>query len=182
MSLLPPRPPRQPRWVNLYGGGKHKEALNKDLLRKMNRGAVEGTYYRGRVLVAVTARILPGAVDGHTAFSPEEAQRDEWRDRWFPRNAQGGTYQTKLLDTPLIDKTTRTEFSYWDPINAEKDDEHTVQRRKKEKWRSWTLWIHLLSGNSLPVEDRTSAQVSTSAQVALYSCNRPATALWRALC
>ena len=48
-------------------------------------------------------------------------------------------------------------------------DDEILRLRKREKWRSWTSWVHLLSGNSLPVEDRTAAQIEFSLGNKIYS-------------
>eukprot|EP01051_Picozoa_sp_SAG22_P001979 SAG22_NODE_84_length_21617_cov_48.600102_2_plen_181_part_00 len=37
------------------------------------------------------------------------------------------------------------------------------------KWKSWTIWIHLLSGNSLPVENGTTAQIEFSIADKIYT-------------
>merc|ERR1712150_250931 len=39
------------RWYNIYGAPKHKQ---KGIADKMNCGYVEGTYFRGRVLLAAS--------------------------------------------------------------------------------------------------------------------------------
>ncbi len=38
-----------PRWINLYGAPERKQT---GVASKMNRGFIEGTYFRGRVLVS----------------------------------------------------------------------------------------------------------------------------------
>merc|ERR1711997_355482 len=38
------------RWFNLYGAPKHKQ---KGIAAKMNAGYIEGSHYRGRVLLSV---------------------------------------------------------------------------------------------------------------------------------
>ena len=112
----------------MYGAGAHKNVRNKTLLNKMNRGAIEGTFYRGRLLVAITAKQLPSAVDGHAAFTQEEASEAAWKQRKWPTMLDKTSYKTKKIDEPLIDKTTKTEFSYWDPIHVSGETGHRCRQ------------------------------------------------------
>eukprot|EP01050_Picozoa_sp_SAG11_P000839 SAG11_NODE_31_length_23119_cov_102.800608_6_plen_1824_part_00 len=136
---------KEPRWINLYGGAPLKSTKNGKLVRKMNRGAVEGTYYRGRLLVAITASPNPSATDSYAGFWEDKDLEKNAGKAWSKREFPEG--KVKKAEAPLVEKDQLRHFDAWD------------NPKDEGKWRPWTMWIHLLSGCSLPVPDGVEARI-----------------------